>query len=62
MKKKLAIVITLVSVLALAIVLPVSAAKPVDEGGSYNGNGAPSGEHVTLNIIGVQNVKTQDMT
>lgn len=38
------------------------AAKPVDGDGNYNGNGAPSGPHYNLNIIGVENPKNADMT
>jgi len=53
----------LVAVIVLAAMLPgIALADKPAPGGVYNGNGAPSGEHVTLNIIGVQNVKTQDMT
>lgn len=38
------------------------AAKPAGDDGSFNGNGAPSGPHYNLNIIGVENAKTSDMT
>ncbi len=60
MKKLIPII---VAVVVLAALLPgVALADKPNPDGVYNGNGAPSGEHVTLNIIGVQNVKTQDMT
>jgi hypothetical protein len=63
MKKLMVITLALVLVLSLVIGAGVAVAdKPQDDEGVYNGNGAPSGEHVTLNIIGVQNPKTQSMT
>jgi len=63
MKKLIVITLALVLVLSLVIGSGVAVAdKPQDDEGVYNGNGAPSGEHVTLNIIGVQNPKTQPMT
>ncbi len=51
MKKLLAV--------AAALVLLVISAAPVMAG---TGNGAPSGAHYNLNIIGVSNPKTADMT
>jgi len=55
--------IAIVAVLALSL-LPAAAFadKPCDPEEGYNGNGAPSGYHFTLNIIGVQNEKSADMT
>jgi len=38
------------------------AGKPTNDDGGYNGNGAPSGPHYNLNIIGVENAKEPDMT
>jgi hypothetical protein len=60
-KKLFAIVMS--TVLLLALVPGVTLAdKPGSTAEGYNGNGAPSGEHVTLNIVGVQNVKSNPMT
>lgn len=53
MKKLIAVSLAVVMVLTLA----GTAMASQDE----TGNGAPSGSHVTLNIIGVQNPKTQPM-
>jgi hypothetical protein len=60
MKKLLVVLMAVVVVLSLGTTVAL-AAKPCEEG-VYNGNGAPSGSHYTLNIIGVQNPKTADMT
>lgn len=38
------------------------AGKPTDGDGNYNGNGAPSGPHYNLNIIGVEQEKSAKMT
>ena len=54
MKKLVVVTLALVMVLALGVT-PVIAAQDV------TGNGAPSGQHYNLNIIGVQNPKTADM-
>jgi hypothetical protein len=48
-----------ISCLGLAAVLTAAVAAPVWAGG---GNGAPSGGHYNLNIIGVDNPKTSTMT
>jgi len=47
------------TVLVLALALLLAAAAP---GTAYAGNGAPSGAHYNLNIIGVPKVKGADMT
>lgn len=61
MKKLL--LIGLVAVLTLTLgTAAVMADKPQAEDGSYNGNGAPSGAHYNLNIIGVPKEKTADMS
>lgn len=52
------LVIALVAAMALVAVLGAIAAAAVDE----SGNGAPSGAHYNLNIIGVPKDKTADMT
>lgn len=36
--------------------------KPSDGNGNYNGNGAPSGSHFNLNLIGVPQNKTADIS
>jgi hypothetical protein len=59
MKKFLAIVLAVVMLSSLGGV--VLADKPSGEEG-FNGNGAPSGKHFTLNIISVPRGKTADMT
>lgn len=53
--KKL-IVLTMFLALACMAIAPVLAARPV------TGNGAPSGQHFTLNIIGVPKEKSADMS
>jgi hypothetical protein len=59
--KKL-IVIALVVVLAItAGTAGVLADKPQQDDGTYKGNGAPSGPHFTLNIIGKDNAKKETM-
>jgi hypothetical protein len=47
---------------ALATVSVGSLVGPAVAGGNETGNGAPSGAHYTLNIIGVDKGKTADMT
>jgi hypothetical protein len=53
-----------VFVLAMAVVLAVALIVPsiAFAGKDGNGNGAPNGNHINLNIIGVQKDKTADMT
>lgn len=58
--KKLIAIALVVALMVTLIPGVVLADKPQEA--IENGNGAPSGEHVTLNIIGVQNVKNADMT
>lgn len=55
MKRLIAILLNLAFVLALVV-------SPVSAGTSVTGNGAPSGAHYNLNIIGVPKNKTADMT
>lgn len=57
------------SILALALVVPVLPAcivgedEPVSSNAlGYRGNGAPSGSHYTLNIIGVENPKNANLS
>ena len=52
MKKTLAIVLATVMLLSLVPATAALAAKPMNDGENYNGNGAPSGKHYNLNIIG----------
>ena len=67
MKKKL-IAIGLAMVLALTLGVGTALADKPPSGAdsvgnpTYGGNGAPSGYHFTLNIIGVQKTKSADMT
>jgi hypothetical protein len=62
MKKLLVVVMAVVVVLSLGTTAAL-AAKPVAEADpdnawvTYNGNGAPSGQHYTLNIIAIENDK-----
>jgi hypothetical protein len=49
------------SVASLAILSMAVAAVPVVAGNNGNGNGAPSGAHYNLNLIGVSKDKTADM-
>jgi len=48
------------SVLTAAAFVAISAAPALAQGGG--GNGAPSGPHYNLNILGVSNAKTQPLT
>jgi len=51
------------TVLALrTFVLPIGEAAPPDKAGRVTGNGAPSGPHYNLNILGKPKDKTADMT
>jgi hypothetical protein len=58
--KKIILVFTILVMLALSVSAPVLASK--SENGMANGNGAPSGAHFNLNIIGVPKDKKADMT
>jgi hypothetical protein len=46
---------------AMALILVLSLGAPVIAGNSSTGNGAPSGNHFTLNIIGVAKNKSANM-
>lgn len=58
MKRLIAVVLAMVVVLSLGATVAL-AAKPVKEDG-LPGNGAPSGQHCNLNIIGVPNEKNDN--
>jgi hypothetical protein len=58
MKKLLAVVLGVILLASLSGV--ALADKPYDETDGYNGNGAPSGPHYNLNIIGVPYEKAQE--
>jgi len=60
MKRLLAVVLATVVVLSLGATVAL-AAKPGSTDTTYNGNGAPSGAHFNLNLIGVPKDKTADM-
>lgn len=60
MKKLIIVVLTTVFVLLLGTTSAL-AAKPGSTDTEYNGNGAPSGPHYNLNIIGVPKEKSADM-
>jgi hypothetical protein len=60
MKRLLAVVLAVVVVLSLGATVAL-AAKPGSTDTSYKGNGAPSGAHFNLNLIGVPKEKTADM-
>ncbi len=68
MRKLIAIVLVVSLVLALAVGSGMALADKPPSGEdsvgnpTYGGNGAPSGYHFTLNIIGVQKTKSADMT
>ena len=54
----------LITSLVVAMVLGIGMAfadKPLNDEGGYNGNGAPSGNHFTLNIIGCKDTKNVNM-
>ncbi len=51
--KKLVVILFLAAMVSVLTILPASAGT---------GNGAPSGQHFTLNVIGVSNPKTTPMT
>lgn len=55
-------IFTLIGLTAGLLSSSAFAGKPINDDGGYNGNGAPSGPHYNLNIIGVENAKTADMT
>jgi dipeptidyl aminopeptidase/acylaminoacyl peptidase len=61
MKKLIAVMLTVVLVLLLGTSAAL-AAKPGSTDTEYNGNGAPSGAHYNLNIIGVTKDKSTDMS
>ena len=62
MKKLIAIALAVSLVLALAVGSGIALAdKPGNPEDGYNGNGAPSGPHYNLNIIGVPKDKTATM-
>jgi hypothetical protein len=58
MKKLIAIVLAVAMLASISGV--VVAAKPGSTDTTYNGNGAPSGPHYNLNIIGVPKEKSSD--
>ncbi len=60
MKKVFAVILAVVIVATLGTSVAL-AAKPGSTDGVYNGNGAPSGAHFNLNLIGVSQEKTADM-
>jgi len=55
-------VLTAAGVLSLAAILVLAVAPVAFAGKNGNGNGAPSGAHYNLNLIGVPKDKTADMT
>ena len=61
MKKVFAVVLALVMALTLCSGIAL-ADKPGSTDTDFNGNGSPSGPHYNLNIIGVPQDKTADMT
>jgi len=62
MKKPVVVIMAVVLALALVVsgVGVVLADKPQDQDGNYNGNGAPSGPHYNLNLIGMEKGKNPD--
>src|SRR5205814_1176518 len=56
--KRLAVAGLTAAVVAAGLVIGSGGSGPADA----SGNGAPSGSHYNLNIIGVANPKTADMT
>ncbi|MHC4518842.1 MAG: hypothetical protein ACYTAS_09665, partial [Planctomycetota bacterium] len=62
MKKRI-LLGSLVAAMVLGMVTMVAMAeKPTDGDGNYNGNGAPSGPHYNLNLIGVPKKENVDGT
>jgi len=61
MKKILSVFLSLALLLTVGTTA-VLADKPGSTDTGFNGNGAPSGPHYNLNIIGVTQTKTADMT
>lgn len=61
MKKSLVVAVAIVLALAMVVsaVSVAFAAKPQNPDGSYKGNGAPSGPHYNLNIIGMADINTK---
>jgi hypothetical protein len=57
-RKILAVVLAVVMILTLSGT--ALAAKPMNDGENYNGNGMPSGKHYNINLIGVSNPKKVD--
>jgi hypothetical protein len=58
MKKLIAIVLAVSLVLTLVLGSGIALAdKPMNDGENYNGNGAPSGKHYNINLIGVPDKK-----
>ena len=59
MKRLFVVVLAMVAVVSLTAGV-VLAAKPGSTDGTYNGNGAPSGAHFNLNLIGMDQEKSVD--